>query len=230
MKSETVRNSGRTTSEEITDEVSEEADLSVGSERADDMSEDMKKFRTPGFSRMRLDWRGPDRDVIQRAKDITQTQILSTFRDAFEIMNEIFEVVREAEVDQSGNPVRDQFGYAVWKRNPNGTYIEDWSKLARKEREHLLYSITTRLFDWEQRKDDLWAEAMFAKGQWEERFSIDYSGPMDGTIEDRTSYARIGAREERYFAILVATLSRKADSIVRVMNNLALRLRDGMVN
>lgn len=224
-----VRNSGKTQADEVAEGLAEEADGSIADESVEDVADDMKKFRTPGFSRMRLDWNSGDRDTIKRAKEMTEGRILNTFRDAFEIMNEIYEIVREPEVDEDGEPIKDQFGYIIWKRSPSGTYIEDWSKLTARRREALLFEITTRLFDWEQRKDDIWAEAMFAKGAWEERFSMDYTDPLDGTIEDRTAYARTGAREERYFAIYMAAYSRKADSIVRVMNLIAQRLKDSMV-
>ena len=69
---------------------------------------------------------------------------------------------------------------------------------------------------------------MFAKAQWEERFSIAFDAPMSGTVDDRRAAGNIDAREERYFAIFLSLYSRKADSIVRSMELLSQRLRDSM--
>lgn len=80
------------------------------------------------------------------------------------------------------------------------------------------------------RAADAWTESMFAKAQWEERFGIAYGAPHDGTIEDRTSYAKRDAAEERYFAIFAASYSRKADALVRVMSTLGQRLKDSLVS
>ena len=73
---------------------------------------------------------------------------------------------------------------------------------------------------------DAWGEAMFAKAMWEETFSIGYSASVSGTIDDRTAAGRIGAAEERYFAIFMTLYSRKAEAITRSMALLGQRLKD----
>ena len=223
-----VRSSGQTQAEEITKEISDEFDADMAIEGPEDSPRDL--FRTPGFHRMRLDWRGEDQRILHDVRSRVEDRLVATFRDAYEIMNHLYEVVRTpAQLDDRGEPVRDHFGFIVWKKLPNGDFEEDWSRLNRKEREDFLFRITTRLFDWEQRQVDAWGEAMFARAQWEERFAIDYNAPTRGTIEDRTSKARTGAAEERYFAIYVTLFSRKAEALVRSMNTTALRLKDTLV-
>jgi hypothetical protein len=215
---------------------------SAGSEEASDAGKDLdkpiapelpeerdKKLRTPGFTRMRFTWRRDDHLVIKRAQTIVNERIIQNFLDAYEIMNAVYDIVRDKEVDVATGEIKtDMHGFAVWKRKDSGAYDEDFTRLTLKQKEDFMFRITTRLFDWEQRAADAWLEAMMAKTQWEERFAIAYDTPASGTIEDLTAQANIDARDEKYFAIFVTTYSRKADALVRTMSLLGQRLKDSM--
>lgn len=225
-KTET-RASGLTAAEEVTREVSEEADKTVDPEV---LPEERKRtFRTPGFSRMQLDWQGDDRDVVQRARDAVEGRIQEQFVDAFQVMYQVYDAVRTPEVDpETGEKKVDRWGLTIWKRTPSGDYEEDWSRLTRQERENLLFIITTRLWDWEQRSADAWGEAMMAKAKWEERFAIEYDKPSAGTMDDRRARGNIGATEERYFAIFVTWYSKRAEAVVNTMGLVGQRLKDSL--
>jgi hypothetical protein len=186
-------------------------------------------LRTPGFARMRLDWSSQDRPIIQRAKSAVEGRILTEFADAFEIMNEVYEVVRSPEVDPAtGEIKRDMHGFVVWARTPSGRYDEDFNRLSKSQREHFMFLITGRIFDWEQRAADIRMEAMLARGQFEERFAIGFDAPVTGTVDDRRAAGNLDARDERYFAIFAAALSHRADAVVRAMTELERRLRDSL--
>lgn len=183
--------------------------------------------RTPRFTRMRFDWpTREERQVMDRARIGVNTRIVNEFRDAYFILNAIYDVIREPELDVNGNVKVDQFGMTVWAKTPTGFYIEDFTKLTRKQMEHFVGLITTRLFEWEQMAADLYAEALFAKAQFEERFAISFDAPLSGTVDDRRASANRDAAEERYFAIFETHLSRRADAIVRSMDRLSQRLKD----
>lgn len=185
--------------------------------------------RTPGFARMRLDWRSDDRPIIQRAKAAVEGKIVMEFADAYEIMNEIYEAVRIPEVDmETGEIKRTQHGFMVWKKLPSGRYDEDFNRLSDQQKKHLMFLLTTRLFDWEQRAADLRMEAMLAKGQFEERFAIGFDAPVTGTVDDRRAHGNLEARDERYYAIYAAALSHRADAVVKAMTELERRLRDAL--
>lgn len=225
-KPQQVRASGSTQAEEITKEESAKAEEPIAVELPEERE---RTFRTPGFARMRMDWRGEDRAVIQQAKSLVEGRIMRNFADAFEIMNDVYDLVRTPEVDEStGEIMTDQWGWKVWKRLPSGGWDEDFTRMTRAQKEDFLFKITTRLFDWEQRAADAWSEAMFAKAQWEESYSISYDAPMHGTIDDRKAAANRNATEERYFAIFLSVYSRKADAIVRSLSLLGQRLKDSM--
>lgn len=214
------------------DKQAEETFDAPSTDRDDLPDERDEWFRAPGFQRMRLALDSHDQQMMNRVLDAIDREMVNRFADAYFVMNEIFDVIRKQaeEVDpQTGEikPIFDRYGYRVWaKDEATGSYIEDWELLTYRQREEFLMRITTNLFDWEQRAVTLWTEAMFAKAMFTERFAIEYDSPMTGTIDDRNAVANTKAAEDRYYALMRTSLSRKADALVRTLNNVALRLRD----
>jgi len=188
-----------------------------------------KNERTPKFSRMRLDWDSRDRSVISSTRSVVDRRMASEFSDAFLLMAEIYDIIREPVIGDDGLPVRDASGFVVWAQNESGGFVEDFSRLTHHQRRHYIGIITTRLFGWEQSCADLWAESMFAKAQFEERFAIAFDEPMSGTVDDRRAAGNRDAAEERYYAIMLTHLSRRADALVRSMDRLSQRLKDLVV-
>lgn len=221
-----VRQSGKTAAQESALEAAK-----TGDEPLDAPIEQNRKFRTPGFSRMRTDWRPDDQILMTKAKMAAEDRLLREFADAYRILNHIYDLVRTPDTDpRTGEVLKDLHGYTVWKKDEYGQFIEDWTKLNNTQRDTILFTISTRLFEWEQLAADAWGEAMFAKGQWEENFSIGFEAPMQGTVQDREAAGRIHSADERYFAIQLTFYSRKAEALVRTMSRLADRLRDTLVH
>lgn len=186
-----------------------------------------RENRTPGFTRMRTEWRPEDAAHIQAIKEIVDNRVLQTFADAYQVMYELYGLVREPEYDpRTGEVLTDRHGLTIHKRSESGLPVEDYSRMTRDDKERILFMITTRLFAWEAQAADAWAEAMFAKAEWEERFSAEFVNSNGKTVEDRTQGGRRNSLEERYFAIFQTTYSRKADAIVRTMTLLGQRLKD----
>jgi hypothetical protein len=179
---------------------------------------------------MRLDWSSDDRDVLIRAKSTAEGRLQREFPEVYRLLYRVYNVVRAPEVDlKTGEIHTDQWGLPVWKKDQVGSYLEDFSKLGIREKEDILFTITTHLVEWQQLAADAWGEAMFSKAQWEERFSIGYDAPMSGTIEARTAAGRLDSREERYFAIFISLYSRKADALISSLTLLAQRIKDSMM-
>lgn len=192
--------------------------------------DDREVFRTPKFMRMRFNWASDaERAVIEHARQAVDGVIWSEFHDAYLIMNQIFDIVRFPDVGEDGEPRRDLHGNIVWLKEPTGVPKEDFTRLTRSQKEHFIGLLTTRLFAWEQRAANMYTEAMFARAQFEERFSIAYDAPMSGTVDDRKARGNMDAAEERYFAIFKTSLSRRADAIVRSMDRLSMRLKDTLL-
>lgn len=222
------RASGETPASEVAHEQATDPRTDLETPAAADLDvERQQMFEALGFSRMKLDWSGDGRAMMDRIKSAVDGAILRHFADAYAVMSDVYDVVREPAVNETtGEIQRDPFGFVIWRRSPTGAYMEDWSRLSIRQREDFLYRITTALFEWEQRAADLWGEAMFAKAIWQENFATAYDKPYSGTIEDRTARGNIESSEDRYFAIFLSLLSRRADSIVRTMGLLGQRIKD----
>jgi hypothetical protein len=219
-----VRVSGKTADEEVIEEIQREADVLPAPELPEERE---RSFRFPGFSRMRFDWYGDDARVMAELHNVVDRIINEQFHDLLAVRNELYDLVREPEMVQ-GHPVLDPFGWVVWKRDEDHNYVEDWGKLTRKQQERFLYLINTRMFDWEERADRMWAEAMMSKTQWEEAFSTGWQecDTPKKTEGDRTAAGRLRSQEERYFAIFRTYLSRRAESLAKGMERLGQRIKD----
>jgi hypothetical protein len=215
------------TEEQVVQDMSQEADRPMVVDPHDDRT---FEFERTGLSRMRTTWSQEDADAMAGIHAVVDREIMVHFTEAFQIMNEIYDIVREPAVDTTtGEILTDQYGFTLWLRNETGAYIEDYSKLGIKEMEHFLFRISTRLFDWEQQAANLWGEAMFAKALWEQRLASSYAeARLAGarTVEDRTQAARLGAYDDRLFGVFRALISRKADGVVRSLTTLAQRMKD----
>lgn len=185
-----------------------------------------RNWRTPGFRRMRTDWDAEDLPIIQRAHKYAADRIVADFPEVFQILEEIYAIVREPQRDENGQVIRSS-GLPVWKRTLYG-YEEHWDRLTVSQREHFLYRISTNLFTWQMKAENIYVEAMLAKTQWEERYSIAYDSPASGTMGEREAKGKVDAIDERYFAVLRSAYSRRADSIVGHMNGLCQRLAQGI--
>lgn len=185
-------------------------------------------MRTPRFHRMRFNLDPRTRAVYTQAHTYVDREINQRFADLLFIVRQIYDIVRVAQTDEEGNVVTDAYGNPVWVTLPNGNFDEDFLRLTRGQKEHLMFLITTRMFTWEQRAAELYADALFAKGNFEERFAIAYDAPRVGTVDDRKQRGTMDAAEERYYAIFATALSRRADAMVRSMDRLAMRLRDSL--
>ena len=192
---------------------------------------DDRRLRTPGFTRMRFDWRPEDRVVMTRAREIAHRRLVTEFADVYEVLWEVYRVVRNPLVDEkTGEIMVDDYGLQLWARNENGGYDEDFSKLTKAEKERFMFLLVTRAFEWDQRAADIRGEALMAKAQFEERFAIGFDAPPQGTVDDRRAAGNLDAREERYFAIYMTWFSRKADALLDSAHRLESRLRDALLN
>lgn len=194
--------------------------------------DETRENRTPGFARMRIDWASPEAAHISVLRDTVEEAILRSFPDAVSMMLEIHLRVRTPKRTDGGDIMVDAQGWPLWEKTPSGAYIEDYSRLGVKEREHFLFQITTHLYEWKQRSGDLWGEAMIAKAVWEERFSNGFLSTPGSrpTVDDKTNHARANAVDERYFAIYRTWISRRADSLTSSMELIGQRLKDTLVS
>jgi len=214
--------------ERAMDDVLANADSPAEVDIAPDRS---RLFSSMSFARMRTNWTTEDRDVIDAAKAQAERETMIQFGDVYRILNNFYKLVREPELNAQGLTATDDYGFPRWRKDATGMYIEDWTRLTERDKEAMLFSITTRLVFWEQVAAEWWGEAMFAKGIWEDRFATSFqdTSGMESkrpTVDDRTQHAQANARDQRYFAIYLSMRSKKADALVRTMERLAQRIKD----
>jgi hypothetical protein len=204
---------------------------------ADDVNEDpleadpapdrTRQFSHASFSRMRTGWVGDDRDKVLELEALATDMMKKRFAVAFAVIERIRRTVRT----QAHDPVTGEFltypdGTPRWEKDELGVPVEDWALMPDRERLNLLGTIMTHLFEWELEAANLWADAMYAKGIWEEAFAQGFTaippGVVSGkpTVDDRTQWGHKNAAKERYFALFQSSLSRKAEGILRVMRSL----------
>lgn len=216
------------TEEQIIRDESREADRLMEVEPHDDRTQEFTPRRE---GRMRHDFRPEDKDAIDGLRGIAERIMLERFGDAYVIINDLYEIVREPVVDPVTQEIQeDEHGFTMWARTESGGYIEDYSRLTRSHVRDFLFRITVRLFAWEQEAASIRGDSMYAKAIWEQALAQGYQDARTGTggrtVEDRTQTARRHAREDRFAGIFQTTLSWRADALVKSMNLLSQRLKD----
>jgi hypothetical protein len=188
-------------------------------------------FRTPKFMRMRFNWGDEEeRQVIRGVHDVIQAAMIREFTECYRILTDIQDIVRTPQVNKVTGEILKRDGATLWELTPSGYPVEDYSRLTNRQIENFLGTIATRLFAWEQSSARMWTDAMMAKARFEERFAIAYGESGRRTVDDRTAAGNEDAAEERYHAIFLTGLSRRADALVRSMDRLQTRLKDIMVS
>lgn len=209
--------------------IREEADQAEQPMTVDPHDDRTHEFERVGLSRMRTEWSAEDGEAVAGIHAIVEREMLLRFAGAYQVMNEIFDIVREPHLLPGGEIATDTYGFTIWARTETGSYVEDYARLGHKEIEHFLFKITTQLFEWEQQAARLWGDAMFAKAVWEQALARGYRDARTSgarTVEDRIQAARLSSGDDRLFGIFRTLISRHAEALVRSMNLLGQRIKD----
>jgi hypothetical protein len=186
-----------------------------------------RRFTHTSFSRMRTEWRGDDAERLAVVSATAREIIRSEFRMALAVTERIHRYVRTPLINhETGEVQAYPDGTPMWETDELGCPVEDWALLTDDARKGLMLTIATWLGEWELKSAELWAEAMYAKVQWEEAFSRGFialpGAVISGkpTIDDRTQWGHHSSADERYFAVFRSALSRAAEGEVRSMGRL----------
>jgi hypothetical protein len=208
------------------------ADISDESPDEADIHPDRTRETThSSFSRMRRGWKGDDRDTVLELEAMAQDIIRKRFAVAFAVHERIKRLVRKQALDEvTGAYVTYPDGTPVWVKDELGAPVEEWDLMNDRERGSLLDTITQNMFEWELTAASIWAEAMYAKGIWQEVFARGFTA-MPGqqvtgkpTVQDREQWGNKNAAEERYFSLFQSSLSRRAEAVLKGMRAMEYRL------
>jgi hypothetical protein len=208
--------------------VRKESDILAGDTAEDPLAADLpvdrtRQFTHASFSRMRTGWVGDDRDKVLELEALATDMVKNRFAVAFAVIERIRRMVRTQAVSDDGEYRAYSDGTPVWEKDELGVPVEDWGLISDRDRRNLLGTIMTHMFEWELEAANLWADAMYSKGIWEEAFAQGFTAippaVVSGkpTVDDRTQWGHQNAAQERYFALFQSSLSRKAEGILRVM-------------
>jgi hypothetical protein len=188
-----------------------------------------RQFTNTNFSRMRTTWRDDQQPMMAVIQGEADRIIRTEFRVAFAVLDRIHKHVRIPMVNgPTGEVLTHADGSVRWKLDEYGVPEEEWELLTGDEKlcTGMLWTINTWLAEWELVAVKKWAEAMFAKVEWEQAFARGYK-TLPGeqitgkpTIDDRTQTGHRVSADERYFAVFQSVLSRSADRVVESMTRI----------
>lgn len=187
-----------------------------------------RQFTHTNFSRMRTEWRDEQQPMLAVVRGAADRIVRDEFRVAYAVLGRIRKTVRIQLVDQeTGEALYNEDGSPQWEKDEFGVPAEDWSALTgdREMLDDLLWTVTTWLYEFEQKAAAQWAEAMYAKVDWEQAFAYGFKAlPGESlsrpTIDDRTQAGHRASADERYFAVFKSVLSRHADAVVRSLTRI----------
>jgi hypothetical protein len=189
-------------------------------------TERMMKFAQTGLSRMKTEWSQGDRDALVVLKAEADRIVRAEFRGWFSVLDRLHRCVRTPLCDENGEIKTYDDKSPMWEVDEWGDPAENWGLLDDQTRSNILHILATRLAEWEMHAADNWAEAMYAKVVWEEKFAQGFVA-MPGrqvsgkpTIEDRTQFGNRFSADERYFAVFKSAVSKKSDLLLKSANRL----------
>jgi hypothetical protein len=197
-----------------------------------------RQFTHTSFSRVKTEWKASDQEAVMILKAEADRVVRQQMNSAYAVMERIRRCVRTPATVTDAQGERTFLahpdGSPVWEKDEFDVPVEDWGLLTDRTRESLMFTITTHLFEWGMGASDAWAEAMYAKVNWEEAFARGFialpPGVVSGrpTIDDRTQWGHRTAVDDRYFAVFKSAVSRKSDVVISTMKGL-LRLLENTV-
>lgn len=152
-----------------------------------------------------VEWSEDERDAVEFIKANLEKRIYSDYQEAFILENNILSKVRTRLETPNG---------IVWATNPDGSVIEDWSRIDTKDLESFIQAASAEAFFASQRVIDGYAEAVFAKFTYDDAYDEAYSRILSGTIGDKTAKAKRETQRERWVALYRSLYYKKAKEVV----------------
>lgn len=163
-------------------------------------------FDEPNISpRIAIEMEQEDKDDLDYIMNAIEQQIRSQYAQAFALESQLLAKVRVVAPPALGGG---------WVMNPDGSYIEDWSKVTLSDMEQFINAASSETFFASQKVIDSYAEAVFAKYSYDDEFDEAYSRILTGTISDKTAKAKRKTQKSRWIALYKTLYYKKAKEIV----------------
>lgn len=155
--------------------------------------------------RLKVEWSEDEKADIDFIQQSIEERIRLDYAQAFAIEEQVLAKVR--------TPLPPGQGPG-WARNMDGSYIEDWSRITPKEMESFVQAASSEAFFASQRVIDSYAEAVFAKFNYDDAYDEAYSGILTGTVSDKTAKAKRRTQKERWMALYRTLYYKRAKEVV----------------
>ena len=182
------------------------------------MDEKMELEETP-MSPVNLDvvlkFEPEDRRMMDTLIEAANERLAQEYAQLFEIEAQFINKVRQRQPISAGG------GYL---RNPNGSYVEDWTQLTTRDMEEFIMAATQYIVFDSQNAINTQAEAAYATMFYNERYSKEFTSPLSGTTDIRTATATLMAQKERWRAQFCSHYWKKAKDLIDRMDTMVRRV------
>lgn len=127
------------------------------------------------------------------------------YAQAFAMEAQMLDKVRSRIPEYAGG------GYA---KAADGSYIEDWTRLTMQDMEAFVLAGSSEAFFASQKMVNSYAEAAYAKYDYDDAYDDAYAKMLTGTIGDKTARAKRKTQKERWVALYKALYYRKSKEVV----------------
>lgn len=146
-----------------------------------------------------------DKDDLDYIMANIEEQIRKEYAQAFALEMQLVSRVRSVAPPSMGGG---------WVMNPDGSYVEDWSKVSLQDMEDFINAASAEAFFASQKVINSYAEAVFAKYSYDDEYDEVYAGILTGTISDKTAKTKRKTQKSRWIALYKTLYYKKAKEVV----------------
>lgn len=155
--------------------------------------------------KIKIDLEEEDKANLDYIQNSIEERVRSEYAQAFAIENMLLAKVRTRLAPSLGDG---------WVMNPDGSYVEDWSKITTHDMESFIQEASAWAFFSSQNVISSYADAVFAKFSYDDAYDSAYSAQLTGTIGDKSAKAKRRTQQERWVALYKTLYYKRAKEIV----------------
>lgn len=181
------------------------------------------------FTKINFKWKAEDKNALTQVRAAVGRMMESLFSETYSIIDELYGSVRVPVTNEHGVVATDEEGRYIWQKDDRGRLIEDWSLLDGMDIEKSLLDLERVKLLVSTQVSELYAEALFAKNIYDDRWHDEYESMLDGTQGDRSARAVRNSSEEKYHSFFRYLLWERANTFLKELQNLMRlleRIRD----
>jgi len=165
--------------------------------------------------RLSLDWDEDDKDAIEFIKGRVDMMIAKEFGGMRNLANSLREKAYVPYPPHMGP------GFQTY---PDGTIMQDWGRVETADLEKFVLNGSSEVYFAQQKIENGYAEAVFAKFTYDDAYDRAYSSQLSGTIGDKTARAKRRTMDERWRALFKTLYHKRSKSEVDAFESFVRRV------